>query len=111
MYDRLQELMDLFHVTAYKVSEDTGIPTSYFARWKKTNSIPKAEYVVILSNYFNVSADWLLTGEERNGKTLPSNLLGIIEDDDLMSVLSLYMKADENSKKKVIDMIKLICGE
>lgn len=109
MYDRLQELMDLFHVTAYKVSEDTGIPTSYFARWKKTNYIPKAEYIVILSNYFNVSADWLLTGEERNGETLPSNLLGIIEDKELMSALSLYFASDKDTKKKVVDMISLIC--
>lgn len=110
MYERLQELMDMNNTTAYKVSADTGIPTSYFSRWKRLNLIPKTENVITLAKYFNVSTDWLLTGENKpNNQILPSVLWDIIEDADLMSALSMYLASDEKAKGKVVKLIKAIC--
>lgn len=110
MYERLQELMDMNNTTAYKVSADTGIPTSYFSRWKQLNLIPKTENVITLAKYFNVSTDWLLTGENKpNNQILPSVLWDIIEDADLMSALSMYLASDEKTKGKVVKLIKAIC--
>lgn len=110
MYERLQKLMDMNNLTAYKVSADTGIPTSYFSRWKQINLIPKTECVITLAKYFNVSTDWLLTGENNsNNQKIPSVLWDIIADKDLMSALPMYLASDENTKSKVIKMIKAIC--
>ena len=110
MYERLQELMDMNNTTAYKVSADTGIPTSYFSRWKQLNLIPKTENVITLAKYFNVSTDWLLTGENKSiNQILPSVLWDIIEDADLMSALPMYFSTDKKTKSKIVKMIKTIC--
>lgn len=36
--------------------------------WKKNNSLPPADKISIISDYLEVSVDYLLTGEEKNEK-------------------------------------------
>jgi len=61
----LNNLMESKSISAYKMSKDTGISDRLIGYWKKGEKLPSAENLMIISNYFGVSIDYLLTGENR----------------------------------------------
>ncbi len=63
MYEIFEKLLKERGITAYRVSKDTGIPTSSLTDWKKKRSKPKFKNMKILADYFNVPISYLL-GEE-----------------------------------------------
>jgi phage repressor protein C with HTH and peptisase S24 domain/transcriptional regulator with XRE-family HTH domain len=63
IFDRIKELSIIKGVTMYTVSKDTGIPLSnlFHSKSDKYNGI-SPRYIEKLADYYNVNADWLLTG-------------------------------------------------
>lgn len=59
-YQRFYELLQAHDTTVYKVAKETGIPPSTFSDWKSGRSVPKAEKLCRIANYFGVSLDVML---------------------------------------------------
>lgn len=57
---RLDELKRLKKVTYCKIATELGFSRSLFNTWKKYNYIPSLEIAFSLSDYFDVSLDYLL---------------------------------------------------
>lgn len=64
-FPRIFELMEKEHVTAKQLSAATGISQSNFTEWKKGRSNPKLDALVQISEFFNVSVEYL-TGTEKD---------------------------------------------
>lgn len=64
MYDVFVQLCQKNNVTPYVVSKATGIPASTFTDWKNGRSTPKAEKLQKIADFFGVSLDYLVTGQE-----------------------------------------------
>ncbi|MDE5618157.1 MAG: helix-turn-helix domain-containing protein, partial [Clostridia bacterium] len=47
-------------VTHYKVSKDLHFDQSYITRWFNKNYLPSLELLELISDYFDVSIDYLL---------------------------------------------------
>lgn len=67
MYEIFSKLLHEYGVTAYKVSKETGISQSTLSDWKSGKITPKADKLQIIADYFNVSLEYLMTGEEKAG--------------------------------------------
>ena len=67
MYSVFEHLLQKYGVSTYKVSKDTGIAQSVFSAWKNGISTPKQDKLRKLADYFNVSVEYLMTGEEKDG--------------------------------------------
>lgn len=67
MYSVFEQLLQKYGVSTYKVSKDTGIAQSVFSSWKNGVSTPKQDKLKIIAEYFNVSVDYLMTGNEKEG--------------------------------------------
>lgn len=67
MYEIFVKLLEKHGVTAYKVSKATGIAGSTFTDWKNGRSVPKQDKLQKIADYFGVSIDYLMTGEEKEG--------------------------------------------
>ena len=67
MYKRFDKLLRERGITAYKVAKDTGIATATLTQWKKGVSTPKQDKLQKIADYFNVSLEYLMTGEEKEG--------------------------------------------
>lgn len=67
MYEIFEQLLQGFGVSAYKVAKETGVTQSTLSDWKRGRSTPKAENMKKLADYFGVSVDYLMTGEEKEG--------------------------------------------
>lgn len=67
MYEIFEQLLQKQHLTAYKVSKETGITQSTLSDWKRGRSTPKTENMKKIADYLGVSVDYLMTGKEKEG--------------------------------------------
>ena len=65
MYEIFAKLMKAKGCTAYQVAKETGIAQSTLSDWKNGKSVPKAEKIQKNADYFGVSAEYLMTGQEK----------------------------------------------
>lgn len=63
MYEKYEKLLKSRKVTSYQVAKDTGINASVFSDWKNGKSSPKADKLLKLANYFDVSIEYFLKKE------------------------------------------------
>lgn len=68
MYEIFERLCKERGVTPYRVSEATGIRTSSLSGWKAGKFTPKQEKLKKIADYFGVSIEYLMTGEEPEDK-------------------------------------------
>lgn len=125
MYEIFEQLLQKYGVSAYKVSKATGVTQSTLSDWKRGRSTPKSENMKKLADYFGVSIDYLMTGEESESKepqlkpkdekdikTILANTEQLLKQDGLMfdgnpaspeaidSILSAMQVGMEMAKKK-----------
>lgn len=64
MYEIFEKLCTENNITPYKVSKDTGISTAVFSNWKSGRFIPKLDKIKIIADYFGVTVEYIMTGNE-----------------------------------------------
>ena len=65
MYSIFEQLLQKYGVSTYRVSKETGIAQSVFSSWKNGISTPKQDKLKKIADYFTVSVEYLMTGEEK----------------------------------------------
>ena len=68
MYKIFAKLLEENGVTPYQVSKATGVAQSSLSDWKNGKSKPKFEKMKKIADYFGVSVDYLMYGEEKNSQ-------------------------------------------
>lgn len=58
--DIFMHLLHEHHITAYQLSKETNLSESLISNWKSGRQLPNYSSIKILSDYFNVSSDYLL---------------------------------------------------
>jgi Predicted transcription factor, homolog of eukaryotic MBF1 len=53
------------NIKANKLCKDLELSESSITDWKKGKAVPSVKALEKIAIYFNVSLDWLITGEER----------------------------------------------
>ena len=67
MYEIFEQLLQKFNVTPYKISKETGVTQTTLSNWKNGKSTPSTANMQKIADYFNVSIDYLMIGEENEG--------------------------------------------
>lgn len=67
MYEVFEQLLQKYNVTSYKVSKDTGVTQTALSNWKSGRSTPTTKTLQKIADYFGVTIDYLMTGEEKEG--------------------------------------------
>lgn len=65
MYEIFEQLLQKFGITSYKVAKATGITQTSLSNWKSGRSTPRVDTLQKIADYFNVSLEYLMTGEEK----------------------------------------------
>ncbi len=68
MYDIFEKLCEENGVTPYRVCKETGITTATISNWKAGRYVPKQDKMKKIADFFGVSVDYLMTGEEESEK-------------------------------------------
>lgn len=58
--ERFEKILSDKQITMYKLSKDTGIPSSLLSNYKNGKRTPSSENIIKISKYLEVSADYLL---------------------------------------------------
>jgi len=102
MYEIFENLMKEHGVTAYKVSKETGIASSTLSDWKNGRSTPKQDKLQKIADYFNVTIDYLLTGnnQEKNERDYSLSIKEQLNIDDeakkIIEELSMSFSKDKD---------------
>ena len=67
MYEIFEQLLQSYGITAYKFCKETGISQSTISTWKTKRNLISGELAKRIAEYFKVSVDYLMTGEEKEG--------------------------------------------
>lgn len=59
-FAKLEELVIKKGLSFYKLSQETGMPSSFFSEWKRGKMMPKADKIKILADYFSVPIEYFL---------------------------------------------------
>lgn len=65
MYKIFEQLLNEQNLTAYKVSKETGVTQTALSNWKTGKSTPNTKTLQKLADYFGVTVDYLINGEEK----------------------------------------------
>jgi len=72
--DRLKELRESMHITHEDLASRLGISEIQIYRYEKGTAEPRADVVVKIAEFFNVTTDYLLNMSEEQGRFLKSDL-------------------------------------
>ena len=112
MYEIFSKLLQFHGVTSYKVSKETGISQSTLSDWKKGKITPKSDTMKKIADYFGVSVDYLMTGEEKEGgeryylnEETAEMAQKLFENRDLRVLFDAAQDASSEDLKTTYDML------
>lgn len=85
MYDIFERLLNERGITAYRVAKETGVTTATLTNWKKGNYTPKQDKLQKIADYFGVTIEYLMTGE--NGSDDSTSSLTARDERDIEKIL------------------------
>ena len=110
MYEIYCKLRDLRGVKDADVVRATGITKSTFSDWKSGRSEPKKEKLQKIADFFDVSLDYLMTGEEQNGYYLNEETAKLaqemFEDEDMRSLFDMKRNMPPERFKAHMEFMK-----
>ena len=110
MYEVYCKLRDLRGVKDADVVRATGITKSTFSDWKSGRSEPKKEKLQKIADFFDVSLEYLMTGEEQNGYYLNEETAKLaqemFEDEDMRSLFDMKRKMPPERFKAHMEFMK-----
>lgn len=111
MYEIFEKLLKERGVTAYRVAKETGVTTATLTSWKQGKYTPKPEKLQKIADYFGVTIDYLMTGNETNEAlyTCPDCGLSYVPTD--FSDSKYHIKVHESWKAATDKFGTLYCNK
>jgi transcriptional regulator with XRE-family HTH domain len=108
--DVIYKLIKETHITAAQLTRESGLTNGLLSQWKKGLQEPSLKNLQKIADFFNVSINYLLTGEEPQTKNPPaSKAEDDIYPDDFSFALSGEVKElTDDQRKSVIAFVKLL---
>ena len=111
-YAVLEQLLKANGLTVYRLAKETGISPTTFSEWKSGRSIPKADKMKRIADYFGVSMSYMMGDGEENGGEKRIPIIGeiragspIITDQTLLG----YEAADVSEAEEYFYL--QVCGD
>lgn len=108
VYERIEDLRKSSGISQGKLEKELGFSNGSISKWK--NSMPKPERLQKIAEYFNVSVDYLMTGEEKQGYYLNEETAKLaqemFEDEDMRSLFDMKRNMPPERFKAHMDFMK-----
>ena len=111
VYERIETLRKEHGISQGKLEKELGFSNGSISKWK--NSMPNPERLKRLADFFNVSVEYLITGEEKeSGETYYLNeetreiAQAIYENEELKMLFDVSRKASPDRLKAYYNLIK-----
>lgn len=105
--DRIKELCEEKNISINKLETDCGFGRGYVSKLGK--STPNSQKLQKIADYFDVSLDYLMTGEPDQTANQGVSLHCVIEKDvELRSALEKYLKLSDSEQEHVLELIRIL---
>lgn len=112
-YETLYKLMKENHLTSKQLSESLKIGKNQIKYWKDNGNIPSGDTLIALSDYFDVSIDYLL-GRTDDPKAIYKNIqssniikTGDINGNNIQGSNNINIHSSENSDvKELVELVQ-----
>lgn len=105
--DRIKELCEKNDVSMNKLESDCGFGRGYVSKLEK--STPNSQKLQKIADYFNISLDYLMTGEKNPPADRNLCLKSRIDNDtELRIALEKYFELSDAKKKHILELIHLL---
>lgn len=102
--ERIKELCKKNGISMNALEKELGLGIGYISKLGK--STPNAKYLQKIAERFNVTTDYIMTGEESKfSKDRAILEVQITEDEELMRRLKKYMELSQEKKDLILSMI------
>ena len=102
----LNKLLESRKLTAYRLSKETGISQRLIGYWKKGEKKPSSGNLQKLAEYFHVSTDYLLAGEESKKESPPADKTEEEDDVDINNLnFALSGEVHELSEDEIQEIV------
>ena len=101
-WKRLKTEIDKENTTFRWVAEQLKVPESTVSRWRTSGALPKADQAVTIAKLFNISVEYLVTGEDSKIPAMRDNE---------REILKILNEVSDNELKVLCSMIKAYAGE
>ena len=91
MYSVFEQLLQKYNMTAYKVSKATGVTQTSLSNWKSGRNTPSTKTLQKIADYFGVTVDYLMTGQEDSSPKEKSSELTARDNRDIAKDLDSIM--------------------
>ncbi len=103
-WNRTKVEIDRQNTTFRWLAEQLDIGESTVSTWRKTNVLPRADHAVMIGRLLGVSVEYLVTGENQQGKQLRDTEKEIINhlqylSDNELELISTMVKTAVKQKK------------
>lgn len=110
--ERIRFLRQVIHkITQQELADATGISRGNLSNYEKDRFKPASDAILAIANYFNVSTDWLLTGNgpiSTKASTLDTKDTGsnnMVLSDREVNLINLFRELKDNDKLRIEDMM------
>lgn len=97
--NRIDSVLKLRGSSRKEIAAMLGLNVQVFTNWSMRGSFPSATALFQISDVLNVSAEWLMFGEDR----------GLTGDD--AHVLNMYRKLEEKDRYVVRSLLEILSNE
>lgn len=104
MVERIRELCRRDGINLKRLEEAVGIGNGIIARWSK--SVPSADKLAAVAEYFGVSMEYLLTGKE----TAPAHEEPELSEDEVI-LLSAFRTLTDEQRRFVLRQLRAAAQE
>ena len=108
LYERIETLRNSKGISQGKLEKELGFSNGSYSKWK--NSMPTPDRLQKVAEYFNVSVDYLMTGEEKQGYYLNEETAKLAqemqEDEDMRSLFDMKRNMPPDRFKAHMEFMK-----
>lgn len=108
VYERIESLRKSRNISQGKLEKELGFSNGSVSKWK--NSTPTPERLQKIAEYFGVSVDYLMTGEEKQGYYLNEETAKMaqemFEDEDMRSLFDMKRNMPPERFKAHMEFMK-----
>lgn len=113
MYEIFEQLLQKRGLTSYKVAKEAGVTQTALSNWKSGKSTPTTKTLQKIADYFGVTIDYLMTGEEKENFTgyylndeTAKLAQEMYEDEDMRSLFDMKRNMPPERFKAHMDFMK-----
>ena len=101
--DRIFARISELDITQKEFAKRTGIPETTISDWKKKETNPTAEKILIICKVLDVTPEWLLSGIETHGtRSNPAKIIAVDVSTEGGQLLELFNSCDAATQARIL---------